>query len=96
MCKSSANFGGSVFGVKGSTYTQQNMAMSHAGYEIGRKFGIPQNLYWQSKNILAYLFPFRLAIQIFFGMPVPHFGLPFGTWHAGISHQAHVLIPETT
>ena len=29
-------------------------------------------------------FPFHLAIQILFGVLVPHFGLLFGTWHPAI------------
>ena len=69
MCRSSAILGGSVFGVKGLTYTQQNMAMSHAGDEIGRKFGIPSE--------------FVLAIQEYFGLPFSlSFGHPNIFWHA--------------
>ena len=45
-----------------------------------------KNLFWQSKNILACNFPFHLAMQTLFGMPVPHFGMLFGSWHPAISH----------
>ena len=31
------------------------------------------------------LFPFVWQPKTFFGMPVPQFSLPFGTWHAAIS-----------
>ena len=63
-----------------------NISVS-AGHEIVKKLECYQHLFWQSKNILTYkICPFRLAIQIIFGVPVPHVGLPFGTLHAAISH----------
>ena len=43
--------------------------------EYRKKLECHHNLFWQSKNILACNFPFRLAIQIFFDVPV----LPI--WH---------------
>ena len=36
-------------------------------------------------------FPICLAIQIFFDVPVPQFGLPFGTWYTAISHPVLLL-----
>ena len=58
----------------------------------GKKLECHGNLFWQSKNILACNFPFPLAIQIFYGITIPHFGLPFGTWHAAVisSHELSI------
>ena len=50
-----------------------------------KKLECHQNLLWQFKNNLACNFSFHLAIKIFSGMPIPHFGLSFCTWHAAIS-----------
>ena len=53
---------------------------------MGKKFGVPSKfvLAIQEYFDLSYNCPFCLAIQIFFGVSVPHFGLPFGTWDAAI------------
>ena len=57
---------------------------ANTGHEIGKIIGVPS----ESKNILVCNLSFHLAIQIFFGVPVVHFGLPSDTWHAGILHPA--------
>ena len=50
-------------------------------------------MFWQSKNSLACNFLFCFANHpAIFGMPVPLFGLPFGTWHAAILRRVSVCI----
>ena len=61
-----------------------NVDIEQQGMEKEKNLECHQNLFWQSKNILACNFLFCLAIQVFFGVPVPLSGLPFGTWHAAI------------
>ena len=58
----------------------------------GKKLECHGNLFWQSKNILACNFPFPLAIQIFYGVTIPHFGLPFGTWHSAVISRHELSI----
>ena len=58
----------------------------------GKKLECHGNLFWQSKNILASNFPFPLAIQIFYGVTIPHFGLPFGTWHSAVISRHELSI----
>ena len=57
------------------------------GQEIGKKTEVPSEfvLAIQEYFGLQFSFSFNLSIQKSFGVPLPHFGLPFGTWHAAIS-----------
>ena len=51
-----------------------------------KKLECHQNIFWQSNNILVFHFPFRLVIQLFFGMQVPYFALSF--WHLACCYFA--------
>ena len=56
------------------------------GMKLGKKLDCHQNSFLAIQEYfdLQNFCPFRLDIQIFFGVPIPHFGLPFGTWHTAI------------
>ena len=61
----------------------------HVRHEIGKQIGVPFNrisICFGTPKI----FPFCLAIQIFLSVPVPLFGLPFGTWHTAILRPVHM------
>ena len=55
-----------------------------------RELECQQNLFQMAIQENFYLqLPLSFGHLNIFGMPVPHFGPPFGTWHAAIYHTTN-------
>ena len=58
----------------------------NTGREIGKIFGVPSESVLANQEYFGLQFSLSFGHQMFFGVPIPHFGLPFGTLHTAISH----------
>ena len=50
-----------------------------SGHEIGKKFGVPSEFVLAIQGYFGLQFSLSFGHPNIFGMPIPHFGLPFGT-----------------
>ena len=65
------------------------------GHEIGKIFGVPSEFVLVIQKYFGLPFSYSFGHPIFYGVPVPHFGLPFGTWHPAILHPVYMIISGT-